>query len=77
MNKVTLLVSTLLSVGIGLVVNFLILRAVMRKVHKPQDQQQSRLAAVLAVLFSVPSVVRIKQLAEIMETQPVERQVGR
>ena len=74
MNKVTLVIPTLVSIGIGLPVNFLILRAVLRKVNKPQDkQQQTRLAAILAVLFSVPAVVRIKQLAALMEAQPADQ----
>jgi len=74
MNKAPLVISTVISVGIGLVVNFLILRAVMRKLHKPQAaRQQTRLAAVLAVLLSVPSILRIKQVAELVEAQPAER----
>ena len=56
-----------------LVVNFFILRAVMRKIHKPQDtQQQARMAAVLAVLLAVPSVIRIKQLVALVEAQPAK-----
>jgi hypothetical protein len=74
MNKPTLVISTLVSVGIGLVVNFFILRAVIRKLNKPQDkQQQTRLAAILAVLLSVPSVIRIKQLAALGGARPAER----
>jgi hypothetical protein len=74
MNKGILAIQTLFSIGIGLVVNFFVLRAVIRKVNKPQDkQQQTRLAAILAVLLSVPSVIRIKQLVALGEAEPVER----
>jgi hypothetical protein len=74
MNKITIVVPTLASFGIGLVMNFFILRTVIRKVNKPQDkQQQTRLAAILAVLLSVPSVFRIKQLVALGEAQPMER----
>jgi hypothetical protein len=74
MNKVALVIPTLVSVGIGLVVNFFILRGLMRKLNRPQDeQQQTRLAAILAVLLAVPSVLRIKQLAALGEATPVER----
>lgn len=75
MNKVALVFLTLISVGIGLVVNFFTLRAVMRKVNKPRNkEQQTRLAIVLAVLLSVSSVIRIKQMAALVEAQPVGAQ---
>jgi hypothetical protein len=50
---------------------------VIRKVNKPQDkQQQTRLAATLAVLLSVPSVIRIKQLVALGEAEPAERRAS-
>lgn len=74
MNKVALIIPSLLSFGIGLVANFFIVRTAIRRVNKPRSkQQQTRVAIVLTLLLTVPSVVRIKELVALGKAQPVER----
>ena len=74
MNKVALIIPSLLSFGIGLVANFFIVRTAIRRVNKPRSkQQQTTVAVVLTILLAVPSVVRIKELMALGTAQPAER----
>ena len=74
MNKVTLIIPSLLSFGIGLVANFFIVRTAIRKLNKPRsNQQQTAVAVALTILLAVPSVVRIKEFMALGKAQPAER----
>lgn len=74
MYKVTLIIPGLISFGAGLMANFFMVRAVIRKVNKPRSkQQQTTVAVVLTILLAVPSVVRIKELMALGTAQPAER----
>lgn len=74
MNRIALAIPVFISTGIGAAVNFFIIRALLRKFHKPEAaQQQTRLAVILAVVLSLPSILRIRQLEELGDAQPLKR----
>ena len=76
MNKIILIIPSLLSFGAGLMANFFIVRAIIRKLNKPRNkQQQSRVAVVLTILLTVPSLVRLKELVSLDEAQSAEWQI--
>ncbi len=74
MNKPILLILTILSIGMGFAIDFLILRHLMRKMNMPRDRrQQVSLAAGLTILLTISSIVRIRQLAAVGGMSPVNQ----
>lgn len=74
MNKPTLLIPTIFSIGIGSVLDFFVLRRILYKINKPRDRrQQINLAAGLAVLLTIPSIMRIRQLEALGEVSQGRR----
>jgi hypothetical protein len=64
MTKIPLAIQFVVSLGVGTIVNFFILRAVLRKLNRPQDdRQRTRVAAIVALLLAVPSALNSRGIA--------------
>lgn len=64
MTKIPVAIQFVISFGVGAAVNFFILRAVLRRLNRPQnDRQRTRVAAVLAVLMTLPSALNSRRIA--------------
>lgn len=64
MTKIPIAIQFVVSLSVGTIVNFFILRAVLRRLNRPQDEQQrTRVAAILAVLMAVPSALNSRRIA--------------
>jgi hypothetical protein len=64
MTKTPIAIQLVVSLVVGSVVNFFILRAVLGRLHRPRDEQQrTRVAAVVAVLLAVPSALNSRRIA--------------
>lgn len=71
-NEVSIVTRAIVSIGFGLVANFFIVRFVLRRLNKPEDvMQQTRLAAILSILLTLQSAMRMRKLATLKDKMPV------